>query len=58
MLSSLRVTGRQPHILLASTLLLVSSAVAQTYATGDSRKFEVPRYPAICTVLDGAVQHV
>ena len=51
MLSSLRVTGRQPHILLASTLLLVSSAVAQTYATGDSRKFEVPRYPAICTVL-------
>jgi polygalacturonase len=51
MLSSLRVTGTQPHILLASTLLLLSTAAAQTYATGDSRRVFEPRYPGICSVL-------
>ena len=47
----LRVTGRQPHILLASTLLFLLPAAAQTVATGDSRRLTEPRYPAICTIL-------
>jgi polygalacturonase len=46
-----RVTGRQPHIFLAATLLLLSPAAAQTVATGDSRHVTEPHYPAICTVL-------
>ena len=47
----LRVTGRQPRILLASTLLLLLPAAAQTVATGDSRRVTEPRYPAICNIL-------
>lgn len=47
----LRVTGRQPHILLASTLLFLLPVAAQTVATGDSRRVTEPRYPAICTIL-------
>src|SRR5215469_1882856 len=47
----LYVAGRQPLIFLTSTLLLLSPAIAQTVATGDSRHVTAPKYPAICTVL-------
>lgn len=47
----IRVLGRQLRIFLVSALVLLSPAVAQTVATGDSRNVKEPKYPAVCTVL-------